>query len=79
MPLSTVDLNTPTGDKIPIEERDQAEVLRIGGSKLAPSGAGAVNFAFDVTPNDLITAIITEAGVIKPPYTKNLTRAKKGK
>lgn len=78
-PLSTVDLNTPTGDKIPIEERDPDEVLRIGGRKLAPAGAGAVNFAFDVTPNDLITAIITEAGVIRPPYAKNLTRAKRGK
>jgi len=75
-PLSTVDLATPTGDEIPIEERDPQEVLRMGGRELAPAGAGAVNFAFDVTPHDLITAIITEAGVIKPPYADNLTRAK---
>jgi methylthioribose-1-phosphate isomerase len=58
-PLSTVDPNTPSGDAIPIEERDGAEV--------AP-GLPALNFAFDVTPAELVSAIVTEAGVLQPPY-----------
>jgi methylthioribose-1-phosphate isomerase len=75
-PLSTVDLDTPTGADIPIEERDPSEVLGLGGRLIAPKGAGALNYAFDVTPNDLITAVITEGGVLRPPYTKSLARAK---
>jgi len=76
-PLSTIDLTTASGDKIPIEERAPSEVLRPHGLKnLAPVGAGAYNFAFDITPHDLVSAIITEKGVLKPPYEKSLARAK---
>jgi len=78
-PLSTVDAGAKTGKDIPIEERDAAEVLALAGRPLAPEGAGAVTLAFDVTPHDLITGIITEQGVIGPPYRKNLTAAKLGR
>lgn len=71
-PLSTVDLNCPTGDEIPIEERDEREVTHIKDTQLAPLGVGVSNYAFDVTPNDLVTAIITEKGVARAPYTESL-------
>ena len=71
-PLSTVDLNTPTGDQIPIEERDRIEVTHVKDIQLAPEGVGITNYAFDVTPNDLVTAIITEKGVARAPYTESL-------
>lgn len=71
-PLSTVDLNCPTGDEIPIEERDRVEVTHVKGHQLAPEGVGITNYAFDVTPNDLVTAIITEKGVARAPYTESL-------
>lgn len=71
-PLSTVDLNTPTGDEIPIEERDRTEVTHVKDHQLAPAGVGITNYAFDVTPNDLVTAIITEKGVARAPYTESL-------
>ena len=71
-PLSTVDLNTPTGDEIPIEERGPDEVTHIKGHQLAPEGVGITNYAFDVTPNDLVTAIITEKGVARAPYIESL-------
>jgi len=73
-PLSTVDLNTPTGDQIPIEERDRVEVTHVKGHQLAPEGVGITNYAFDVTPNDLVTAIITEKGVARAPYTESLRK-----
>lgn len=73
-PLSTVDLNTPTGDEIPIEERDRVEVTHVKGHQLAPEGVGITNYAFDVTPNDLVTAIITEKGVARAPYTESLRK-----
>ena len=73
-PLSTVDLNTPTGDQIPIEERDRAEVTHVKNHQLAPEGVGITNYAFDVTPNDLVTAIITEKGVARAPYTESLKK-----
>src|SRR5262249_21658966 len=66
-PLNTVDLATPTGDAIPIEERSAAEIVTLGGIPVAPAGIDVRNPAFDVTPHDLLTAIITEAGVITPP------------
>lgn len=77
VPLSTVDLNTPSGDLIPIEERDMLEVLNIQfeGMPVAPRGARARNPAFDITPNRLVTAIVTEAGIIFPPFKRNLKRA----
>ncbi len=73
-PLSTVDLNTPTGDEIPIEERDRQEVTHVKNHQLAPEGVGITNYAFDVTPNDLVTAIITEKGVARAPYTESLKK-----
>jgi len=74
-PLSTVDMDTPSGDLIPIEERDPAEVLAFAGSRAAP-GAEAINLAFDVTPSDLVSAIITEVGVLRPPFNRSLAAAK---
>jgi eIF-2B alpha/beta/delta-like uncharacterized protein len=65
-PESTVDPATPDGDAIAIEDRDGDEVLAWGGVRIAPAGAEAVNPAFDVTPADLVTAIVTEARVVRP-------------
>jgi methylthioribose-1-phosphate isomerase len=75
VPTSTVDLTLASGDLIPIEERGQDEVLdiQVKGERVAPEGAKACNPAFDVTPNALLTAIITERGVVYPPFIDNLT------
>lgn len=73
-PLSTVDLNCPTGEQIPIEERDSREVTHIKDIQLAPEGIEIGNPAFDVTPNHLVTAIITEKGVARAPYTESLKK-----
>lgn len=73
-PLSTVDMNCPTGDDIPIEERDIREVTHVKDIQLAPEGIGVSNFAFDVTPNELVDAIITEKGVARKPYTESLRK-----
>jgi len=67
-PTSTVDLETPTGEAIPIEERSAEEVLVFAGRRIAPIGVGARHPAFDVTPAELVTAIITERGVARAPY-----------
>ncbi len=75
VPLSTIDPHTPTGDDIPIEERDPTEVTVIGGVEVSPDLTMAQNFAFDVTPNDLVAAIITEVGVLRPPYTESIRKA----
>jgi methylthioribose-1-phosphate isomerase len=75
-PESTVDLGTPTGDAISIEERDPAEVLSFGGARTAPDGAGAYNPAFDVTPRDLVTAVVTEARVVHPAAGDTMERAR---
>ena len=75
-PLSTVDLATASGAEIPIEERRGDEVVEVFGTRVAPEAAEAVNFAFDVTPAELIAAIVTEAGVLLPPYEETLARAK---
>jgi methylthioribose-1-phosphate isomerase len=74
-PLSTIDLRTPDGSRIPIEERSAKEVTHIGGAQLAPAGAMVWNPAFDVTPHDLISGIITERGIFRPPYLESLRRA----
>ena len=74
-PLSTIDLATPDGDHIPIEERDQREVSHLGAARLTPVGAHIRNPAFDVTPSRYITGIITERGIFRPPYTESLQRA----
>lgn len=71
-PTTTVDLDTPTGDTIPIEERDPDEITMMGGVRLAPEGIQVANPAFDITPARLVTAIITETGVARPPYTESL-------
>jgi len=67
-PTSTIDPETPTGASIPVEERDEDEVLAVRGVRVAPEGASAWNPAFDVTPAALITGIITETGVHRPPF-----------
>jgi methylthioribose-1-phosphate isomerase len=74
-PLSTIDRSTPDGAAIPIEERLGAEVTEVFGTKVAPEDTQAMNFAFDVTPAELITAIVTEVGVLKPPYEKSIAEA----
>jgi methylthioribose-1-phosphate isomerase len=73
-PLSTVDLNCPTGDEIPIEERDIREITHVKDIQLAPEGIEVSNYAFDVTPHELVTAIITEKGVARAPYSESLRR-----
>jgi methylthioribose-1-phosphate isomerase len=81
VPTSTVDLSLAHGDLIPIEERDPDEVLGIEfhGERVAPIEAEARNIAFDVTPNRLITGIVTENGVVYPPFEVNLRKAVLGK
>ncbi len=67
-PFSTIDPALASGEHIPIEERDPAEVRRVGAQQTAPATSPVFNPAFDVTPAALITAIITERGVFRPPY-----------
>ncbi|MDR3175776.1 MAG: S-methyl-5-thioribose-1-phosphate isomerase [Desulfovibrio sp.] len=74
-PLSTVDLETSDGAGICIEERPETEVTCIAGARISPEGVPAYNFAFDVTPAELIGGIITDAGVLRPPYAESLKRA----
>src|SRR5688500_15923602 len=71
-PISTVDLNTPDGSHIPIEERSDREVTHVGSSRLTPEGARIRNPAFDVTPAKYVTAIVTERGIARPPYAESL-------
>jgi methylthioribose-1-phosphate isomerase len=80
VPTSTIDLSLADGNSIPIEERDQNEVLDIQfqGHKVTPEGASARNPAFDVTPNHLLTGIITEKGIINPPFIEKLPMAVEG-
>ena len=73
-PSSTFDLKISSGQEIPIEERSEKEVLTCGGKVLSPKGARALNFAFDVTPGSLITAFITEKGIIHPPFEENIPK-----
>jgi methylthioribose-1-phosphate isomerase len=75
-PISTLDLTLKSGQEIPIEQRDRKEVTHIGGQQLAPDGIEVSNPAFDVTPNDLITAIITDRGVARAPYLESLSKLK---
>jgi methylthioribose-1-phosphate isomerase len=71
-PISTVDLSTADGSGIPIEERPDKEVTHVGSSQLTPEGARIRNPAFDVTPGKYVTAIITERGIARPPYSESL-------
>jgi methylthioribose-1-phosphate isomerase len=73
-PITTLDLSLPTGDDIPIEERAPSEVTHIREHQLAPEGITVQNPAFDVTPNQLIAAIISDKGVARPPYIDSLKR-----
>src|SRR5262249_4382295 len=74
-PLSSVDLQTSDGGAIPIEDRAADEVTEIRGVRIAPAGTNVRNPAFDVTPAELITAIVTEEGVIRPPFGEGLRAA----
>jgi methylthioribose-1-phosphate isomerase len=73
-PISTLDLTLASGDQIPIEERAAAEVTHVQGVHVAPDGARVENPAFDVTPNRYVTAIITELGVARSPYSESLRK-----
>src|SRR5437762_6259693 len=75
-PRSTIDLDTPSGGDIPIEERNAREVTHVGAAQVAPDGALVWNPAFDVTPHHLIAGIITECGILRPPYSQSLKQAK---
>ncbi|MGA1794508.1 MAG: S-methyl-5-thioribose-1-phosphate isomerase [bacterium] len=71
-PSSTVDLALSSGDEIPIEERTPDEVILLNGSRIAPEGVAVFNPSFDVTPHHLVSAIITEHGVIRPPFSESI-------
>jgi methylthioribose-1-phosphate isomerase len=71
-PISTVDLETPDGSGIPIEQRDAREVTHIAGKQMVPNGVEIENPAFDVTPAKYVAAIITERGIAREPYIKSL-------
>ena len=73
-PFSTIDLETPDGSKIPIEQRNSREVSHIAGKQMVPDGVEIENPAFDVTPAKYVTAIITERGIAKAPYEESLAR-----
>jgi methylthioribose-1-phosphate isomerase len=73
-PFSTVDLETPDGSKIPIEQRDAKEVTHIAGKQMVPDGVKVENPAFDVTPAKYVSAIVTERGIAKEPYQESLRR-----
>jgi methylthioribose-1-phosphate isomerase len=73
-PLSTLDLSIPDGSHIPIEQRTPTEVTHIGGTRIVPEGVAVFNPAFDVTPNEFVTAIVTEVGVARSPYTESLAK-----
>ena len=77
-PTSTVDLSTPSGDDIPIEERRPEEVVQLAGVPTAPEGIGVRNPAFDVTPHKYIAAIVTERGIVREPYGENLRHVVEG-
>ncbi|MEW6488388.1 MAG: S-methyl-5-thioribose-1-phosphate isomerase [Thermodesulfobacteriota bacterium] len=76
-PLSTVDFALASGEEIPIEERSEREVTHWGGTRVAPEGVAVWNPAFDVTPAALVAAIVTEAGVARPPYAETLERLRR--
>jgi methylthioribose-1-phosphate isomerase len=73
-PLSTLDLNIPDGSHITIEQRESREVTHIGGMRIVPEGVSVFNPAFDVTPHELVSAIITDAGVARAPYLESLRK-----
>lgn len=74
-PLSTIDRDTPTGDDIPIEDRTPREVTHVGETQIVPDGVEVYNLAFDPTPNELVAGIITEEGILYPPYSESIPAA----
>ncbi len=79
VPTSTIDLDTPTGEEIKIEERDGEEIYKMWYEKpMAPEGVKTYNPAFDVTPAEYITAVVTEKGIVRPPYKENLAKLFEG-
>jgi methylthioribose-1-phosphate isomerase len=77
-PTSTLDRSLPSGKQIPIEERPAEEVTHLRGKRITPKGIQAYNPAFDVTPHSLIQGIITEKGIIRKPFEKNLKKTREG-
>ena len=77
-PLSSIDLDCASGAQIPIEQRSPKEISEFAGKQVTPKGVGIFNPAFDVTPAELVTAIITERGIAYPPYLKSLSELKRG-
>ena len=77
-PLSTLDLSIPDGSHIPIEQRTPTEVTHVGPTRIVPEGVPVFNPAFDVTPHEFVTAIITEVGVARPPYSSSLAKLAEG-
>jgi methylthioribose-1-phosphate isomerase len=78
VPKTTIDMNTPSGDQIEIEERPAKEVTHVGSWQITPDGTPVGNPAFDVTPAKYVTAFITEDGVVYPPYEENLAKLFQG-
>jgi len=78
-PTSSIDLSKTSGKAIPIEERDHREVMEVLGRRVIPEGVEVINPAFDVTPQNLITAIITEKGILNPPYGESIRKALLGR
>lgn len=76
VPLSTIDMTLATGAEIVIEERAAEEITHVHGQRMAPEGVSVYNPAFDVTPNRYVTALITEEGVVRPPFESNLAKIK---
>jgi methylthioribose-1-phosphate isomerase len=74
VPTSTIDLTVPSGDDIPIEERDAREVTHVRECQVAPDGVRVLNVAFDVTPHRYVTGIVTENGIAYPPFRQNLKK-----
>mgnify|MGYP001048264925 CR=1 FL=1 len=75
-PISTIDFHIETGDEIEIEERSPEEVTHMNGKRIAAEGIDVYNPAFDVTPNENIAGIITEKGILRPPYKENILKLK---
>ena len=73
--MSTIDSSIKSGKEIPIEERSHEEVTHINGKPICAEGVNIINPGFDVTPNELITGIITEVGILKPDYNKSIKEA----
>jgi len=71
-----VDMKMPSGDQVPIEERSSEEMTHVDGVRISPQGVPVINPAFDVTPAELVTALITEVGVLYPPFEVSLQKAK---